>query len=46
MANRRFVAYYQVSTKHQRLSGLGFEAQEAAVRRPGDENHFHEVIAS
>lgn len=49
MANRRFVAYHQFSTKHQGLSGLGFEPQEAAVRRhlgPGDEDHFREVIAS
>lgn len=39
MENRRFVAYYRVSTKQQGLSGLGLEAQEAAVLRhirPGD----------
>jgi DNA invertase Pin-like site-specific DNA recombinase len=33
MAHQRFVAYYRVSTKAQGLSGLGLEAQEAAVRQ-------------
>ena len=49
MANRRFVAYHRASTKQQELSGLEFEAQEAAVRRhldPGFQDHFREVTAS
>lgn len=33
MAGRTFVAYYRVSTKGQGVSGLGLEAQEAAVLR-------------
>jgi DNA invertase Pin-like site-specific DNA recombinase len=32
MANGRFVAYYRVSTAKQGISGLGLEAQQAAVR--------------
>jgi DNA invertase Pin-like site-specific DNA recombinase len=31
MANGRFLAYYRVSTQKQGLSGLGLEAQQAAV---------------
>lgn len=33
MASGRFVAYYRVSTKAQGASGLGLEAQQAAVRQ-------------
>ncbi|MBO9541472.1 recombinase family protein [bacterium] len=33
MADGRFIAYYRVSTKGQGQSGLGLEAQEAAVRQ-------------
>ncbi|MBP1060023.1 DNA invertase Pin-like site-specific DNA recombinase [Bradyrhizobium japonicum] len=33
MAERVFVAYYRVSTKGQKKSGLGLEAQQEAVRR-------------
>src|SRR5260370_4122522 len=32
MIGRRYVAYYRVSTRMQERSGLGLEAQNAAVR--------------
>src|SRR5688572_29752718 len=32
-ANPRAIAYYRVSTERQRRSGLGLEAQKAAVER-------------
>lgn len=41
---RRTVAYYRVSTSKQGASGLGIEAQRAAVRRFADAEGF-EIIA-
>jgi DNA invertase Pin-like site-specific DNA recombinase len=33
VTDRRYVAYYRVSTKQQGRSGLGLEGQQMAVRR-------------
>jgi DNA invertase Pin-like site-specific DNA recombinase len=38
---RKAIAYYRVSTDRQRRSGLGLEAQRAAVRRFADTEGFH-----
>jgi DNA invertase Pin-like site-specific DNA recombinase len=43
-AIRRFVAYYRVSTDRQGKSGLGLEAQQAAV--PAFINGNAELITS
>jgi len=43
-ARQKIVAYYRVSTKKQRDSGLGLEAQRTAVARYGEE-HGGRIIA-